>query len=678
MLNPLLETKELPAFSEIKPQHIQAALDTTLENNRAKLNLLLKQNKFTWDNLITPLEDLENNLHDVFSPVSHMHSVVNTGELRTEYQNCLPKLAEYDTEIGQNEKLYKAFLQISEDPSYKSLTTAQQKVIKDALRDFRLSGVSLNKDEKQEYLSIQKRLSELTTQFENNLQDAQDSWFKHITDENDLAGIPEHAKILAKSAAESKSLDGWVFTLEFPSYFAVISYADSRELREELYFAFSTRASDQGPNANKWDNSKIMEEILELRHQLAKLLGFNNYVELSLEKKMVETPEKALEFLENLVEHSHSQAIDNFAELSEFAKQEYAIAELFAWDLAYYSEKLRVHRYAISQEDLRPYFPEDQVLEGLFNIVKRLYGIEISEIQNFNSWHPTVRLFAIYDEEQNLRAKFYIDLYARPKKRGGAWMDSCHNRHRDQYGNLQLPVAYLVCNFSGPSEGKPATFTHDEVITLFHEFGHGLHHMLTQIEHYSVSGINGVPWDAVELPSQFLENWCWNRESLNLISKHVETGEAIPDDLYEKMLAAKNFQSAMQIVRQLEFALFDLRIHLEYSPETGANIQKILNEVREEVAVTPIPEFNRFQHSFSHIFAGGYAAGYYSYLWAELLSCDAFSKFEETGVFNEETGHEFLVNILEKGGSQEPMELYIDFRGREPTIDALLRHRGLV
>ena len=456
----------------------------------------------------------------------------------------------------------------------------------------------------------------------------------------------------------------------------VMSYADNRDLREEMYTAFATKASDQGPNAGKWDNTEVMADILKLRHELANLLGFANHAERSLATKMAQTPEQVLAFLNDLAARSKPIAEKEFAELKAYAKETAEMEDLQAWDVTYFAEKLRQQRYSISQEELKPYFPEDKVVSGLFAVVNRLYGLEISEQKDIDSWHKDVRFFEIHDADGELRGQFYLDLYARQHKRGGAWMDECLVRRKTAKG-IQTPVAFLTCNFSEPVGDKPALFTHDEVTTLFHEFGHGLHHMLTKVDYAGVSGINGVAWDAVELPSQFMENWCWEREALDLISGHYESGEKLPDDLYQKMIAARNFQSAMMMLRQLEFSLFDFRLHLEFEPDDGNQVDKILAEVREQVAVVKPPKFNRFAHSFGHIFAGGYAAGYYSYKWAEVLSADAFSKFEENGIFDRKPGLEFLSNILEQGGSKEPMELFIAFRGREPEIDALLRHSGI-
>ncbi|MEW8352078.1 MAG: M3 family metallopeptidase, partial [Candidatus Thiodiazotropha taylori] len=540
----------------------------------------------------------------------------------------------------------------------------------------RLSGVDLPEDKKQRFKEISQSLSKLTTKFEENLLDATNAWSKLISDPEQLAGLPESAMALAKQTAEQREQQGWLLTLEFPSYFPVMTYADQRELRRELYEAYATRASDCGPDAGKWDNSEVMEQILALRHEQAQLLGYNNYAERSLARKMARTTEEVMSFLTDLAQRSKAQAERELAELTQFASENYGIDQLEAWDIGYYSEKLRQHRHAISQEELKPYFPETRVIPGMFAVVERLYGIRIQSVEGVDTWHPDVRFYEIRDKQNQLRGQFYLDLYARPKKRGGAWMDECATRFFSESVD-QVPVAYLTCNFSPPVADQPALFTHDEVETLFHEFGHGLHHMLTRIDYPAVAGINGVAWDAVELPSQFMENWCWEQQALELISGHVESGEPIPDELFQRLHGAKNFQSAMQMVRQLEFSIFDFRIHQEYDPDQGGRIYQILDQVREQVSVIKPPSWNRFPHGFSHIFAGGYAAGYYSYKWAEVLSADAFSRFEEQGIFSQEAGQAFLQEILEQGGSKDAMELFVAFRGREPQIEPLLRHSGI-
>ncbi len=676
MSNPLL-TNTLPLFSKILPEHIESAIEQLLDSARAVVDRQLQANTiYTWDNLVDPIETAEDQLNKAWSPVSHLNAVLNSDALREAYNACLPKLSDYSTEMGQNESLFNAYRLIAASDTYTTLDSAQQKIIQNALRDFKLSGIDLNAEKKQRYKEISLELSNLASKYEENLMDATNAWRKFITDEHALAGLPPSALAQAKQTAENDAQDGWMITLQFPSYIAVMTYADNRELRREHYEAFATRASDQGPYAGRWDNSAIMEKTLALRHEKALLLGFANYAELSLTAKMADKPQEVIDFLEDLADKSWRQARRDFTELSEFARKHYGIGDLQAWDMSYYSEKMRQHYYQLSQEEVKTYFPVTRVLPGLFAVVERLYGLQITELTAFDSWHPDVRFFQINDKKGQVRGQFYIDLYARPKKRGGAWMDDCVGRRKNK-DSIQIPVAYLICNFTPPTGDEPALLTHDEVTTLFHEFGHGLQHMLTQVDYLGVSGINGVEWDAVELPSQFMENWCWEKEALTLMSGHYQTGEPLPDSLFEKMLAAKNFQAGMIMVRQLEFSLFDFRIHLEYDSAKGGRIYEILEQVRKQVSVVKPPKFNRFAHSFSHIFAGGYAAGYYSYKWAEVLSSDAFSLFEEKGIFDPETGHAFLTHILEKGGSENAMALFVNFRGRKPSIDALLRHNGI-
>ena len=677
MKNPLLEMAGLPPFSEIKPEHVEPALDVLLAESRQVVeDLLAATTEYSWDNLVQPLEEMEERLGRVWSPVSHMNSVVNSDELREAYNACLPKLSDYGTEMGQHEGLYQAFKQIANSADYEALDTAQKKIIDNAMRDFRLSGIDLPKDKQDRYKEIMQEMSGLTSKFGENVLDATNAWKVQITDESRLSGLPESALGMAKQIAEREEQDGWVFNLEYPSYLPVMTYADDRELRREVYTAFVTRASDEGPHDKKYDNTPVMEQILALRHETAQLLGFANYAEKSLATKMAQSTDQVLAFLTDLAERSLPLAKQELDELRAFAKQEHGMDDLEAWDVTYYSEKLQQHKYAISQEELKPYFPEDKILSGMFAVVERLYDLKITELKDIDVWHEAVRFFEIGDAN-GVRGQFYLDLYARPHKRGGAWMDDCITRMQTVDG-VQAPVAYLTCNFSAPIGDDPALFTHDEVLTMFHEFGHGLHHMLTQVDYPSVSGIGGVPWDAVELPSQFMENWCWQKEALADIAGHYQTGEPLPDELFDKMIAAKNFQSAMQMVRQLEFSIFDFRMHLEFDPVKGGRVYEILDDVRQQVAVMQPSPFNRFPHSFGHIFAGGYAAGYYSYKWAEVLSADAFAAFEENGIFDRETGLRFLTAVLEQGGSREPMDLFVEFRGREPSIDALLRHSGLL
>lgn len=678
MNNPLLTMDSLPPFSQIKPEQVQPAVIQAIADCKQKISdVLAQRDPHTWDSLIAPLEEVNDRLSRIWSPVSHLNSVLNREALREAHDACLPLLSEFQTYVGQHEGLYQAYLALSQSDDFPLLSGAQRKEIENTLRDFRLSGIGLPAEAQQRYGEIQARLSELASRFSNNVLDATQGWHKLVADEAELAGLPESVRAAARQMAELKGKEGWLFTLDIPSYLPVMMYADNRELRAEMYEAFTTRASDQGPNAGKWDNSAIMSELLTLRRELAQLLGFANYAELSLATKMADKTEQVVSFLTDLAAKSLPQGKAELEEIRAFAAEQHGQSELAAWDLAYYAEKLKQHKFSISDEQLRPYFPASKVVKGLFEVVKRVFGMKVRERLGIDTWHPDVRFYDIFDADDELRGSFYLDLYAREHKQGGAWMDVCLGRRYRQDGSLQKPVAYLTCNFNGPVDGKPALFTHNEVVTLFHEFGHGIHHMLTRIDVAGVAGINGVAWDAVELPSQFLENWCWESEALAFISGHYETGEPLPADLLEKMLTARNFQAAMQMLRQLEFALFDFRLHQEFDPANPAQLPALLDEVRSQVAVMTPPAFNRFQHSFSHIFAGGYAAGYYSYKWAEVLSADAFSRFEEEGIFNPATGQSFLKNILEKGGSKEPMELFRAFRGREPKVDALLRHSGI-
>ena len=677
MTNPLLENQALPAFRRVKPEHIESAIDQLLDEHRVLLRSLLEQpGEHTWESLFQPLEDMEDQLQRAWSTVRHLHSVADDKALRRAHNACVPKMSDHATELGQNEDLFHACKAMAGSEYYSRLDISRQKIIQNSLQDFHLSGIDLEQREKDRYKVLNQKLSQLQTRFEENLLDATHGWTKLLTDESQLSGLPETAIELAAQNARRQDRTGWLFTLEYPSYAPVMNYADDRTLRQEMYTAYNTRASEQGPNAGKWDNGPLMTQILSLRQELATLLGYTNYAEYSLVKKMADTPEEVMEFLHNLAGRSKTGAQRERAALEEFATQEYGLDELQAWDIPYYSEKLRQKEFDFSQEDLRPYFPANQVVEGLFSVVNRLYGLSITQREGVEVWHPDVKFFEVKDDTGRLRGGFYLDLYARPHKRGGAWMDECIIRRLNN-GAVQTPVAYLTCNFTPPVSSKPALLTHDEVLTLFHEFGHGLHHMLTLIDYAGVAGINGVPWDAVELPSQFLENWCWERESLDLFARHYQTGKPLPAELFNKMQQARTFNAGMHMVRQLELALFDFRLHNERCGHDTDDIQSLLDQVRGEVAVVKAPPDNRFQHGFAHIFAGGYGAGYYSYKWAEVLSADAFSRFEENGIFDTTTGKDFLHTILEQGGSREPMDLFVEFRGRKPVIDALLRHSGI-
>ncbi len=678
MNNPLLEHFDFPPFAKIEPRHVKPAIEAILQGNRQKIKELQEQQQISWAGFIQPLELLDEKLSRSWSPVRHLNSVKSSEELRQVYNDCLPMLSEYSTEIGQNENLYRAYQQLRGSDEYLDLSVARKKTIDDALLHFKLAGVALSVQDKQQYQAIQKRLSEIQSRFENNLLDATQAWELVLPDDSRLKGLPGYAKNMLKQYAEQKSLDGYRITLEMPCYIAVITYADDRHLREQIYTAFTTRASEQFFDKS-WDNSQLMVEIVSKRQEKAKLLGFDNYAELSLQTKMAANVGQVKSFLEDLSNKAYARARQEFDQLRTFAMEEGLQDELQAWDVAYYSEKLKQRQYSISDEDLKPYFSAHKVLDGLLRIAETLFELKIEEVvkQRPEFWHDDVLFYRIDNLQGQVLGYFYLDLYARPNKRGGAWMDECLGRY--VIGEQrQHPVAYLTCNLTPPIGDEPALFTHDEVITLFHEFGHGLHHMLTQVDEPEVSGINGVEWDAVELPSQFMENFCWQREALDLFARHYQTGEALPDDLYDKMIRAKNFQSAMQMQRQLEFSIFDIELHEQTEIQSAEQIQHILDSVRKRVAVSFPPAFNRFQNSFSHIFAGGYAAGYYSYKWAEVLSADAFSRFEEQGIFDRQTGQRFLQCILQQGGSRPARESFECFMGREPEIDALLRHNGIL
>ncbi|WP_323772579.1 oligopeptidase A [Alcanivorax sp.] len=672
--NPLIDYPALPPFSQIQPEHVLPAVEQLVAEGRARIGQVLAEGNFDYAHLVQALDQEDDRLGKAFGPAGHLNAVAQDEALRNAYNSCLPLLSEYGTEVGQNAALCAAYQALRDSEQWSTLSEAQQKDIDNTLRDFRLSGVDLPEEKKAQYMANSKRLSELTSQFSDNALDATQAWSKHITDENELDGLPDSAKAGAADRAKADEKDGWLLTLDAPVFIAVMSHCKNAELRKEMYTAWTTKASDQGPQAGQFDNAAIMDEILALRHKQAQLLGFANYAEESLATKMARDVNEVVQFLEDLARRAKPQAEQELAELKAFAAEQGA-GDLNPWDIGFWSERLREARYDISEEELRPWFPADTVINGMFSVVGKLFGIQFKQRTDVDTWHDDVRFYELVDDDGSVRAAFYLDMYARTGKRGGAWMDDARIRRRQPDGSLQTPVAYLTCNFAPPAGGKPGLLTHDEVVTLFHEFGHGLHHMLTEQDVSGISGINGVAWDAVELPSQFLENWCWTEEGIALISGHYQTGEPLPKEKLEKMLAAKNFQGAMQMVRQIEFSLFDMRIHAEYQP--GLNIYQVLNEVREQVAVIQPPAFNRFPNSFGHIFAGGYAAGYYSYKWAEVLSADAYSRFEEEGEFNEETGRAFRTEILAKGGSREPMELFKAFRGREPSVEPLLRHCGI-
>lgn len=671
--------ERLPRFSEIDPDQIEPTIKKYLNKNRQKITALLDQQKpYTWANLMQPLEEMGDELANTWGPITHVHNVMETDRLRKAYNTVLPLIIEYHTELAQNEELFSAISSLKDNESFKTLNPAQHKIIENDIRDFKLSGIHLPLEKKERVADLQKKLSELMTKFSENLLDATQAWILHLTHPDQIEGLPPQALQLAIDNAKKRGLEGYVITLDYPSYSTAMKFLHNRELRKQIYEAHTTRASDVGPHAGKWDNSAIMEEILRIRHEIANLIGFDNFAEYSLATKMAKTPEDVLFFLQDLLQRSKPIAQKEYEEILALAQQLDGLTECEIWDMAYYSEKLRESKFRFSQEDLRPYFPIDKVLNGMFTLVNKLYGITIHKEEGIEVWHPQVEFFSIYDEHNELRGGFYIDLYARAHKRDGAWMDECRARRQLSETELQHPVAFLTCNFMPPVDNQPALLMHDDVLTLFHEFGHCLQHMLTKINYPSVAGINGIPWDAVEFPSQFMENYCWEKESLALLSQHYETGEPLPEILYQKMIKAKHFQTGLHMVRQIEFSLFDFRIHLEFDSTKTKQIQSILDNVRKDAAVIFVPEFNRFQHSFSHIFSGGYAAGYYSYKWAEVLSADAYGKFEEKGIFDRATGQSFMHHILEAGGVPDPMTAFIHFRGRAPKIDALLKHNGLL
>ena len=668
----------LPNFATINPAALAATLDEKLAHNqRVVEQLLTNQSGISYAQLVPTLEQLDDDINQLWGPLSHLHGVSNNDDVRAAFDECLPKLTAYATQMGQNKALYLAFLGLLESHEYSQLSQAQKQFVKLQIRDFKLAGVALNPQQQTQYGQLKQQMAQLSTRFSNQLMDATEHWSKHITDSKDLLGLPESALQQALEAAKAKGLAGYLLKLDFSCYHSVMTFAEPRQLRQEMYQAFNTRASDQGPHGGQFDNSQVMEELVGLRHQVAKLVGFDHYADYSVATKMADSGHAVETFLLDLAQGCKPQALADMQQLQQFATTQGGPTPMEAWDVAYYSEKLRQNRYHLSQEELKPYFALPQVQAGLFDVVNRIYGLEVTPCKGISTWHSDVGFYEVAYQGKAI-GYFYFDLYARQQKRGGAWMDECRNRQFKANGELQLPVAYLVCNFAAPVADQPALLTHGEVTTLFHEFGHGLHHMMTNIDVAGVAGINGVAWDAVELPSQLLENWCWQEQSLRLFAKHYQTGAALPDDLLKKMLAAKNFQAGMFVMRQLEFALFDLRLHMNYDPINPQSVQSVLNAVRAEVAVIKAPQWNRFQHGFAHIFAGGYASGYYSYLWAEVLAADVFSRFEDEGIFNPTTGAALWEQITGQGGSRDAMTLFTAFMGREPSVAALMRSKGLV
>jgi oligopeptidase A len=673
-MNPLLDFSGLPRFADFKPEFVTPAVDRLLADNRALVERVAAPAvPPTWGDFVQPLEDANERLRRAWGVVGHLNSVMNSPDLREVYNSNLPKVTQYYAELGQHEALFAKFKALRTGAGFEGLTRAQKKVVDNELRDFRLGGAELPPEKKARFKEISERLSRLSSRFSDNLLDATNAFAHYITDAADTAGVPEDALTAAREAALAEGKPGWKLTLHAPSYLPVMQYADRRELRELMYRAYVTRASEFGKV--EWDNTPLIAEILTLRREQAQLLGFASFADYSLAPKMAESPQQVLDFLSELAARAQPYARRDLQEVTEFARAELGLVRLDAWDLAYASEKLRAKRYSFSDQELKQYFPEPRVLPGMFKMVETLYGLTI-EPAEAPTWHPAVRFFSIRDRAGSLVGQFYVDLYARASKRGGAWMDEAVTR-RVRDGRVQTPVAYLNCNFSAPVAGKPAVFTHDEVNTLFHEFGHGLHHLLTRVGTLGVSGINGVEWDAVELPSQFMENFCWEWDVLRPMTAHADTAAPLPRALFEKMLAAKNFQSGMQTLRQIEFSLFDLRLHHDFDPAGGNSALDLLDDVRRRVAVIFPPAYNRFPNNFSHIFSGGYAAGYYSYKWAEVLSADAYSLFEENGILDPETGQRFWNEILAMGGSRPALESFIAFRGREPRIDALMRHSGM-
>jgi oligopeptidase A len=679
-VNPLLDFSGLPCFDRIRPEHVGPAIDALLAAATAAV-AASTQASATWEAFVAPLEDANERLSRAWGQVAHLHAVMDSPPLREAYNASLPKISQYWTELGQNQALFQKYRELAGSESFASLSRARKKIVENALRDFRLGGAELPPEKKKIYAAIQEELAKLSAKFSENVLDATNA-FSIVVDESRISGIPGDVLQAAREAAEKERKRGWKFTLHAPSYLPVMQYADDRALRETLYRENATRASEFGKP--DWDNTSLIARIVSLRREIARLLGYADFAEVSLEPKMAETPAQVLAFLEDLARHARPFAEKDADELRAFAGNELSIPQLEAWDLAYASEKLRAKRYAFSDQEVKQYFPEDVVLQGLFRVAETLYQVKIIP-SRAPVWHDEVRFFDIREasgaSSSPLVGQFYIDLYARETKRGGAWMDDAITRRR-KGSSIQSPVAYLNCNFSRPVGGKPALFTHDEVLTLFHEFGHGLHHLLTRVEDLGVSGINGVEWDAVELPSQFMENFAWEWEVLAHMTRHVDTGLPLPKALFDRMLAAKNFHSGLAMLRQIEFAVFDMRLHSEFDPDSGASARELLEEVRSRIAVLRPPAYNRFANSFSHIFAGGYAAGYYSYKWAEVLSADAYGAFEEMseshGVLDPQTGGRFRDEILAVGGSRPAAESFRAFRGREPRVEALLRHSGMI
>ncbi len=673
MNNPVLNRQSLPLFDQIKPDHISPAIESILKEANTLIESLKKKSATaSWENFVEPIEIISEKISRAWGQIEHLNAVVNSDNLRKAYNDNLIKLTEFYTNLSQDESLYKKYQSLKDSEAFKSLTSSQKRIIDNVLREFKLGGAELNETDKKRFKAIQEKLAKLSTQFEENILDATNEFSIFVDNLDELRGIPEENIRKALADAKENKREGYKFTLHFPSYLPVMQYADSRPLREKLYHAYATRASELA--SPKFDNTKLIEEILELRYESSKLLGFKNFTEMSLVTKMAKSSEEVISFLMDLANKAKPFALKDMDELKSFSKT-LNIEKLEAWDVAYVSEKLRQAKYSFSENEVKQYFPEHRVLKGLFKVVETIFKLKIIK-SDAPTWHKDVSFYSIKNEDDELIGQFYFDLYARNHKRGGAWMDEAISRYKNSLESSH-PVAFLTCNFSSPSSNKPALFSHDDVITLFHEFGHGLHHMLTTVDDYSISGIKGVEWDAVELPSQFMENFCWEWEVVKHMTEHVDNKNPLPKTLFDKMIEAKNFQSGMQTLRQIEFSLFDIRLHTEYSNENKINPLTLLETIRDEIAVVRPPSWNRFPNSFSHIFAGGYAAGYYSYKWAEVLASDAFSLFEEEGILSSHAGQKFQNEVLSKGGSRPAMDSFVAFRGREPTVDALLRHNGM-
>jgi oligopeptidase A len=670
MSNPLLDTTSLPRFDEVRPQHVQPALDELIAAHRRKLATLLDDPVAKdFSSLIAPLEDMSHELSRIWSPVSHLQRVLEDPAWREAYNAALPLMTAHATELSQNKRLHAAYQQLA-DNMPEDATPAMHMLVAQELRDFRLSGVALPEKEQASYKQLMQELAATQAKFDQNVQDATDAWHFHASDDEQVAGLPQQVVERARLEAAGLQKDGWRLKLDLPTYHAILTHGDDRKLRETFYKAWSTRASDEGDDA-KWDNSEIIEKILALRHEAALLVGFGNYAEYSLATKMAAEVGEVLDFLSELAGRTRAAAQKELDSIQEIAD-----VGLEAWDVSYYLEKLKQKKFSISDDELRQYFPATRVQSGLYGLAEKLYGISVAERPGVCAWNDLVCFYDISDNSGNLIGSFYTDLYARTGKRGGAWMDECVIR-KNLHDDATPPVGYLVCNFSPPDPQGVSLLTHNDVLTFFHEFGHMLHHLLTQVDFPSIAGINGVPWDAVELPSQFMENFAWHHEVLVECSAHYRSGAPLPKEIFDRLHSSRHFGVALAMLRQIEFALYDFLLHANYDPAAGGRTLSVLDEVRKEVALIRYPSYNRSPHSFSHIFAGGYAAGYYSYKWAEVLAADAFSAFEEAGIFDKETALRFREEILEVGGSRDIMEAYVAFRGRKPTLDALLRMSGI-